>query len=300
MAKCWLNGDLVDEQHASISVHDAGLLHGTGAFTTMRACNGRVFRLGDHLDRLRSTCQAMFIPLATSDDEFEAAVGELIQANLLTGARLRITVTRGNIGDVAARPNVIISAAPLEAYPEQFYERGMTVLAYDQQKLNPYDIEAGHKTLNYFPRLTAMRDAALKQAGEALWFNVHNYLQSGSISNVFIVKDGAIFTPPTQEDLADEEIRKKTPYPRSNVLPGITRKTILELAARENIPVEIRGLTINELVRADEVFVTNSIMEVMPVCRIERQSLGSDKPGDLTRRMAVLYRSTVSQFVGAA
>jgi branched-chain amino acid aminotransferase len=300
MAKCWLNGQLTDAGTAGISIRDAGLLHGAGAFTTMRAYGGKVFRLVDHVQRLRTTCQAMSIPLETSDEEFHAAVHDLIQANLLTEARLRITVTRGSVGDGDLRPNLFITAAPLQPYPDDLHTLGMTVLAYDQQKLNPYDIEAGFKTLNYFPRLAAMRDAASKKAGEALWFNVHNYLQSGSISNVFLVKEGKLLTPPTQADLADETTRERTPYPRSNVLPGITRKTVIEIALQEGTPVQIGGLTINDLIHADECFLTNSIMEIMPVCRIERQALGSDHPGDLTRRIAALYRVRVDRFAGTA
>lgn len=300
MTQCWINGNFVDEDRAGVSIRDAGLLHGAGAFTTMRAYAGKVFRLDDHLQRLRNTCQAILIPIVESDETLRSAIRDLIQVNQLSGARLRITATRGGITQVQPKPNLFITASPLQAYPQQFYEQGMTVLAYDQQKANPYDIAAGHKTLNYFPRLTAMRDAATRQAGEALWFNVHNYLQSGSISNVFLVQEGKLLTPPTQQELEDEDIRKLTPYPRSNVLPGIARKAVLQIAKREGISIQIGGLTINELVRADECFLTNSIMEVMPVCRIENQTLGDGKPGDLTRRIAMLYRNTVDQFVQSA
>ena len=189
------------------------------------------------------------------------------------------------------------TAVAVEPYPKEYYENGMTVVAYDLQKLNPYDMQAGHKTLDYFSRFTALRDAGRRGAGEAIWFNVHNYMQSGSISNVFLVKDGQLCTPPTQGDLEDQAVAEKTPYPRSNVLPGIARKTVIELAAEEKIPLQISPLTINDLLAADECFLTNSIMEVMPVCRIERKALGTGKLGDLTRKLSVLYRNTVKHFV---
>src|SRR6476661_2597042 len=117
----------------------------------------------------------------------------------------------------------LLTATEMVPYPEEFYRKGMTAAVEDRQKLNPYDVQAGHKTLNYFSRLTALRTANQRSAGEAFWFDVHNYLQSGSISNVFLVKDGRILTPPTQAEMEDEELAARVPYPRSSVLPGVTR-----------------------------------------------------------------------------
>src|SRR5204862_4428818 len=140
-------------------------------------------------------------------------------------ARLRLTITRGAakqdpLHGLSLAPNVFLTATALEPYPAEFYARGMTVIVIDENKLNPYDIQAGHKTLNYFSRLAALREANQRGAGEALWFNVHNYLQSGSISNVFIVKNDIMMTPPTQTQLQEPTVRETVPYPKSNVLPG--------------------------------------------------------------------------------
>jgi branched-subunit amino acid aminotransferase/4-amino-4-deoxychorismate lyase len=179
-------------------------------------------------------------------------------------------------------PTVFLTAAPLEPYPAEYYARGMTVVLVDDQKLNPYDIQAGHKTLNYFSRLAALRSANKRQAGEALWFNVHNYLQSGSISNVFIVKAQTLITPPTNEELRDKTIADVTAYPRSATLPGVTRGSVIELAREAGIDVQLKSIDVNELLAADEVFLTNSIMQVMPVCRIERHAVGNDRPGAMT------------------
>jgi branched-subunit amino acid aminotransferase/4-amino-4-deoxychorismate lyase len=159
------------------------------------------------------------------------------------------------------------------------------VVLLDEQKLNPYDLQAGHNTLNYFSRLAALREANRRGAGEALWFNVHNYLQSGSISNVFVVKDGTLTTPPTAAELRDSAVADLTPYPKSSVLPGITRGAVMELAKDAKLGVKLAGLTVNDLLEADEVFITNSIMLVMPVCRIERKAIGNDKPGPITRQL---------------
>ncbi|HVT90530.1 MAG TPA: aminotransferase class IV [Tepidisphaeraceae bacterium] len=294
MPFAWINGNFIDEPDASVSVRDTGLLHAAGVFTTMHGYGGGVFRLKQHLARLRNSCQALFIPLTYSDEQLASAVDELLQKNELSDARLRLTVTRGHaindpVHGLRLEPNVILSATSLEPYAADFYQRGMTVILLDEQKLNPYDIQAGHKTLNYFSRLAALREANRRGAGEALWFNVHNYLQSGSISNVFIVKGGKLLTPPTPEEMLNSSVREAMPYPKSAVLPGIIRATVLELAQNSNIGTAFAGIDVSTLLDADEVFLTNSIMQIMPVCRIERRAIGEDKPGritlDLTRRL---------------
>jgi branched-chain amino acid aminotransferase len=300
MSSAWLNGNFIPEDEAHISLRDTGLLHAAGLFTTFRAHAGKIFRLKDHLARLRRSCEVLYIPLLYKDDLLTAAAAELLHRNNLTDARMRLTVTRGSsqqdpLHGLRLSPTTFMTATSFEPYPDEYYEKGMTVIALDDQKLNPYDIQAGHKTLNYFSRLSALRDATQRGAGEALWFNVHNYLQSGSISNIFIVKDGVLITPPTREDLLDPAIAEKVPYPRSATLPGITRQVVLELAATEHIPLERSAITIDRLLSADEAFLTNSVMGIMPLCRVERSPIGDDKPGPLTRRLIHLYAAQLSQ-----
>lgn len=299
----WINGKFEDEESAGVSVRDTGLLHAAGVFTTMRSYGGQVFRLRQHLDRLRRSCQALAIPLQYDDRQLEGVIADLHEQNGLIGARLRLTVTRGRAGqertaDAGLTPTVLLSAADLTPYPEEFYRRGMTAAVEDQQKLNPYDIQAGHKTLNYFSRLAALRTANQRGAGEALWFDVHNHLQSGSISNVFVVKSGKVTTPPTQDELATPDVAKRTPYPRSAVLPGITRAAVVELAKNDHLAVEPGPIDINALLAADEVFITNSIMGVMPVCRIERKAIANDKPGPVTVKLMDRYAALVESECG--
>jgi branched-subunit amino acid aminotransferase/4-amino-4-deoxychorismate lyase len=179
---------------------------------------------------------------------------------------------------------VFLTAAPLEPYPLEYYERGLTVVLVDEQKLNPYDLAAGHKTLNYFSRLAALRQANRRGAGEALWFSVHNFLESGSIANVFVVKDGVLLTPPTPADLQDPAIAPGNPYSKSTVLPGVTRALVFDLARDAGLSARAAAIDVNTLLAADEAFLTNSIMGVMPVCRIERKALGDDRPGPVTQR----------------
>lgn len=297
MAWVWINGSFVDEASASISIRDTGLLHGMGVFTTMRAKASTVIRLEQHLKRLRLSCEELSIPLLYEDDELRNIVSELLEKNQLVDSRLRLTVTRGTtihdpVHGLQAHPTVFLTAVPFEAYPQTYYEKGMTVIVLDQYKLNPYDPTAGHKVLDYVARLSALRDASKRGASEALWFNVHNYLQSGSISNVFLVKDRNLLTPPTNAELQDPLIKSQTVYPRSNVLPGTTRSVILDQARQIGLEVRIKSISIHELLEADEVFLTNSVMGVMPVTCVERKPIGDEKPGPVTRQLAERVEQT--------
>ena len=300
MPTVWINGSFEDENAAGVSLRDTGLLHAAGVFTTMRSYGGKVFRLPQHLKRLRDSCEALFIPLQYKDEQLAAAVDELLTRNQLTDARLRLTVTRGRAAQdplhgTRLEPTCFLTAAELEPYPVEYYRRGLTVIALDEQKLNPYDLQAGHKTLNYFSRLAALREANRRGAGEALWFNVHNYLQSGCVTNVFLVKDGALVTPPTAEELRDPAVAQAVPYPKSNVLPGVTRGAVFDLAAAEGIGVRRAAVDVGQLLEADEAFVTNSAMGVMPVCRVERKPLGGrDEPGPVTTRLMRGHERLVS------
>jgi len=300
MPTVWINGEFRDDATANISIRDGGFLHGAGVFTTMRSDNGRVFAMDRHLRRLRESCLALLIPLPMSDEAMGRAAEELLKRDGLSEARLRLTVTTGitrqdPIHGVIVTPTVLLTAAPLEAYPDELYQGGMTVMLIDEQKLNPYDALAGHKTLNYLPRLLALRDANQRRANEGLWFNVHNYLQSGCVSNVFIVKDRQLCTPPTNNDLRDAELAAACPYSRASCLPGIMRSMVIEQAQAAGISVKIAAINVDELLAADEVFLTNSIMRVMPVCRIERKTIGEDRPGKTTAQLAAAVQRLVNE-----
>lgn len=300
MSIAWLNANFVDEDSPNISLRDTGLLHAAGVFTTMRATNGRVFRLPQHLQRLRVSCEALFVPPQFSDADLAGAVDEVLSRNDLADARLRLTVTRGQslqdpLHGTHLTPNCFLTATPLQPYPAHFYAQGLTVMLNDEQKLNPYDHQAGHKTLDYFSRLAALREAVRRGAGEALWFNVHNYLQSASIANVFLVKDKALLTPPTNEELRDLALAAACPYAKSNVLPGITRSAILELARDNTVPVRLEALNVTNLLEADEIFLTNSIMQIMPVGRVEKHNVGQSTPGEITQMLISLLQDELAK-----
>lgn len=277
MSLVWINGQLADADEPLMLARDAGVMHGIGVFTTMLALGRSVIRLDRHLERLKRSCDHFSIPLRLDIDTLTQVVELLLDENQLDDARLRLTVTRGVPStDAGTTPTVLLTAAPFEPYPLELYERGMTVAVVDRFKLNPYDPQAGHKTLDYFSRFIALNDARSRGASEAIWFDVHNRLQSGSISNVFVVSKGRLLTPPLAEE---------SPDGRSAVLPGITRREVLDLARSNGIETATEALTIEQLLQADEVLLTNSIMGVMPVCRIERKPIGPEKPGEITRKL---------------
>jgi len=277
--KVFLNNGIIDSSQASISCADGGFLYGAGLFETMRASNGVVFALDDHLDRLFSSAEKLKINLRGDKKFFADAVYETLNANELKEARIRLTATSGAVGAENPEPTLLITAVNFEPYPKEYYDKGIMVIL-NSYRQNPADVLAGHKTTSYFSRISALGMAHQKRAAEALWFTIDGRLSEGCVSNVFIVKDSVLFTPSLE----------------TGVLPGIARKTVLNLAAKNSIKAEEKDLSIDDLLEADEVFITNVIMQVMPVIKIEAHDVGKAKPGPITKKMAVLYTEFFNQY----
>jgi branched-chain amino acid aminotransferase len=273
MSKVFLNDADVELADATVAADDGGFLYGQGLFETMRAVNGEVFRIDDHFDRLFASCEKLGIKFSFDREYMREAIRRAIVANELTDARVRLTVTGGAMSAEDIRGTLLVSAVEFKPYPPEFYEKGMTVSLCDYRQ-NSMDPLCGHKTTNFFARLIALQEALAKKTTESLWFTTENKLAEGCVSNVFIVKDGTLLTP-----------RLDTP-----VLPGIARKTVLEIAAKEGIAFEEQDLFINDLLEADEVFVTNSIMTVMPVATVEAKAIGDGKSGAVTKKILGCYR----------
>lgn len=272
--RVYLNGALVDANAARISVTNPAFQHGVGLFETLRAYQGHPFRLDRHIERMRQSAHALNMPIDRLFEQIPQAVRHVLEANHLADARIRFTATPPGATDAGAEPTLLVMAQAAVGYPPELYEQGMTVCVADRYRQSQHDPLAGHKTTCYYARLVALRQAQSRQCGEALWATPGNLLAEGCMSNLFIVKAGHLHTPPVD-----------TP-----ILPGVTRATVLELAAAAGIPADETASTIDHLLDADEVFLTNSAMEVMPVVRIERRPIGREKPGDLTRLLADAYR----------
>ena len=275
--KVFLNGELIAASEAKVSVFDGGFLHGAGLFETMRAYTGKVYRLDEHLDRLLNSAKELAIPITGSKDDLHYAVVGTLEANGLDEARLRLTVSWGDLRN-DPKGTILITASQLKPYPAEFYSQGMTIVISDS-KVNSSDPVARHKSTNYLSRLLVLRKAQHLKAAESLWFTESNHLAEGCISNVFLVRDNKLLTPSLAEP----------------ILPGVTRAAVLELAKTEKIAISEQTLTIEDLLGAEEIFLTNSIMEIMPVCRLEKHAVGNEEPGPMTKQLAQLYRQDVER-----
>ncbi len=276
--KVFLNGQILDIDNASVSISDSGFLYGAGLFETMRSCNGVVFSLDDHLDRLFSSAESLSINNTYDKKTITDAICEVLKANELTDARLRLTLTSGKMTapQEKSESTLLITAAKLQPYPDEYYQKGVLAVLclFKQEPSNP---ACGHKTLNYYHRMIALRQAHEKRAAEALWFTPDNRLAEGCVSNVFLVKDNVLYTPPLS-----------TP-----VLAGIARKAVCKIALDNNMELVEKDLYIDDVLGADEIFMTNVIMQIMPVTSVEKHTVKDAKVGQVTQKMIKLFEQFV-------
>ena len=275
----YLNGSLMPRSQASISVLDYGFLYGFGLFETMRAYGGQVFRLDRHLSRLVRSAEILGLPIGALD--LEGAVMDTIQANKLNDARIRITVSVGEGGMAPDRgtcnkPTVLILAEHYQPYPEQVYQKGFRAVVSSIRR-NSQSPLSRLKSANYLESILARQEARAAGVDEALCLNEKGLLAEASMSNIFLVTDGIL----------------RTPGQETGILPGITRETILELASELGIDTLEHDIRLDELFHAQEAFVTNSLIEVMPLTEVDGKPIGSGRPGSLTRKLMVAYKKMV-------
>ncbi len=271
----YISGRIVPADRAVVSVHDAALLHGKSAFTTLLARNGRAFRLDRHAARLFATAE--MLGLATepdlTGDALAAAVAQVLDANVLRDARVRITLTPGGSAAHPAPPRMIVTADPLGQYPAAWYDEGVAVVTSDIRQA-PGHPEFGNKTGCYLARVLARDAAVARGAEEAIWLTPDGRLAEACYCSVFLVADGMAVTPPLD-----------TP-----VLPGIVREAVLELCAELGIACDaespIPGARIDE---ADEMFLTASCSGIRPATTIDGRAIGTGRPGPVTRRIMAAY-----------
>jgi branched-subunit amino acid aminotransferase/4-amino-4-deoxychorismate lyase len=292
----YLNGRMVKHDKARVAADDAGFQHAVGLFETLSAHHGRCFRLPQHLERLENSARELGLTKSLDLAKLTKAVETTLAHNKLDRARVRLTITAGAVSLLreSAQPpamTVHVAATPPIEYDPAYFERGITVLI-APPAANPFDPLSGHKTLSYWARLRTLRQAAAVGAGETIWLNITNHLASGAISNVFLVKDGSLFTPFAR----GEEVDGALPAP---VLPGITRALVLECAQRLHIPTQRRMLSVNDLLEADECFLTNSSWQVLPVTRVEKKAIGSSQVGEMTLRLRTAVLDAIAQECGS-
>ena len=287
----WINGAVYEDAEARLGLFDAGVQHAIGLFETMLARDGAVLDFEPHLERMASSARELrlFDPLRI--EPLAEAVQQTLARSGLRDARIRITLTAGDMGrpfaganadgnageQRAPMPTVAIHVQPPTRYPDELFEKGVAV-AIAENRANPLDFFAGHKTLMYWPRIAAVQRAAEVGCAEALWFTVTNHLASGSVSSVFLVQDGRVRVPFARGEEPEGAMR-------APVLPGCTRAKVIMWAEGEGRPVERANLTVEDVLAAEEIFLTNSSWGVLPVVRVERHEVGGGAPGPVARAM---------------
>ncbi|MHC4534115.1 MAG: aminotransferase class IV [Planctomycetota bacterium] len=278
-----MNDKLIGSEKARISATDSGFLYGAGLFETMRSYDGVVFALKDHLERLFVSAGALSINNPFDEEYLTDAIYKVLKANKLTDARLRLTLSNGPMAGAEEQltPTLFITATKLQPYPGEYYKNGVMVIL-SASRQNTFEPTCGHKTTSYFSRMITLNIAHQQRAAEALWFTTDNRLAEGCVSNVFLVKDSVIYTPGIE-----------TP-----VLAGIARKTVCEIASTNSIKLVEQDLYIDDVLGADEIFLTNVIMQIMPVSRVEKHTVGDGKVGTMTQRLQISFDEFVKSQCG--
>jgi branched-chain amino acid aminotransferase len=285
----YLNGRLVPEQEAMVSVYDRGFLYGDGVFETLRAYQGKIFKAREHVLRLFQSANAISLTILYSPDEILKMLSATLEANRLKDARIRITFSRGphEMGLESRHPmppTIVVMAKPFSGHPESLYQKGMEIAIVKTRKVPATALDPKIKSLNYLNSVLAKLEAQACGAFEGILLNQDGYLCEGTVSNLFLVRQGELLTPSST----------------CGILEGITRGTVIELAHNTGITVKEGEYSPDEILKAEECFLTSTLMELMPAVRIRGLStqqggspIGKGKVGPITRRILKTYRKTV-------
>ena len=278
----YLNGRFVPKEEAIVSVFDHGYLYGDGIYETMRAYGGTLFLLDRHLDRLVRSANAISLALPLSLEEIGRALKETLRVNNLTEAYVRLHFSRGpgEIGldpALCPEPTMVIMARPFKVYPSKYYERGVSVAVVKTRRNHPLALDPSIKGTNFLNNILAKIESIRAGAYEGIMLNWEGFVAEGTICNIFMVKSGTLVTPALS----------------IGILEGVTRGLVLHLADKLHVPTRETAFTPEELVTADECFITNSTMEVMPVTIIDGRLIGNGRPGPVTAALARAYDDEV-------
>jgi branched-chain amino acid aminotransferase len=278
-AKIYIDGKFYSEADAKISVFDHGLLYGDGIFEGIRFYNGRVFRLGEHLDRLWDSARSICLEIPMTREEMTEALLEAIRQNKLRDGYLRLVVTRG-IGNLGLNPmqckwpSVIIIVAAITLYHENLYRKGLTIVTCATRRCSPAALNPAVKSLNYLNNVMARLEANLAEADEALMLNDAGNVAECTADNVFVVKHSQIVTPPVT----------------AGALRGITRSVAFEIATELGFKTLKAEITRHDIYTADECFLTGTAAEIIPVVKADGRLIGNGKPGPITARIIARFR----------
>lgn len=279
----WMNGELVDRDEATVSIFDHGLLYGDGVFEGIRAYDGTIFKLEEHVDRLYKSARVINLEIPYDPDETVQAVVDTVRANGLRDSYVRLVVTRGE-GDLGldpescSTPTMFIIAADIELYPEEVYEEGLELVTVPTRRNAPEAINPRVKSLNYLNNIMAKMEAGLAGYQEGIMLDDQGYVVECTGDNIFHLDgDGSIRTPP----------------PHMGVLEGITRATLMELARDEGFEVREEPVNRYDLYVAEECFVTGTAAEVLPVVRVDGRPINGGTPGPAARTLIGRFREYV-------
>ncbi len=277
--KIYLDGLLLDEANARISVFDHGLLYGDGVFEGIRFYNRRVFRLEEHIRRLYDSARSILLQIPLTPEEMTAAVLETCRANDLTDGYIRLVITRGT-GPLGLspykcpKPSVIIIACSIQLYPDEAYTNGLIMATCATRRPHHDTLSPQVKSLNYLNNVMAKVEAIQAGAEEGIMLNERGLVAECTGDNVFIVRDGAIRTPPIS----------------AGALDGITRGVIFEIAEELGIPIKEADISRHDIYTADECFLTGTAAEALPAVKLDQRPIGTGKPGPVTARVIERFR----------
>jgi len=284
--RVYLNGDMVAAEHAHVPIYDHGFLYGDGVFEGIRAYDGRVFKLTEHVRRLYRSALALAIRIPMEQSEFRAAILDTVRANEMRSCYIRVSVSRGiGLGldpeQIGAEPTIVISTKQLRLYPQSMYENGLTVVTASTRVPPAVCIDPQIKSLGrYVNNILAKMEATRVGAGEALMLNMAGNVAEATGDNLFLVRDGNLITPPTSE----------------GALVGITRETVIGLAEAMGLRVTEKVVTLYDCYACDEAFLTGTAAEVIPMVRLDDRQIADGKPGPITHDiMAAFGRCTGSE-----
>lgn len=273
--KIYMNGKMVDKSKATVSVFDHGLLYGDGVFEGIRAYNGRVFMLDEHVDRLYRSAQAISLKIPMTKKEMAKAVVLSCKANKVANGYIRLVVTRG-VGTLGLNPytcetpQVIIIAGGIQLYPTKLYEEGLSVVTVGTVR-NPTEATNPRiKSLNYLNNILAKIEAINAGVMECIMLNAQGYVAEASGDNIFIVRGDTLITPPSW----------------CGSLEGVTRAVVMKLAPEHGYKVKEDVLARYDLYNADEMFLTGTAAEIISVVNMDRRVIGTGKPGPVTKELA--------------
>lgn len=276
----YINGEFFEKENAKISVFDRGLLYGDGIFEGIRLYNGVIFKCKEHMDRLYNAAKAVKIDIPVAKEEMEEIVAESCRKNQLQNGYIRLIVTRG-IGDlgldpsVCGKPEIICIAGDVRLYPEELYKSGMNAITSSQRRNKATIVDPQVKSLNYLNNMLAKIEANRAGAAEAIMLNEDGIVTECTGDNIFIIKNGVIYTPPIHVGILD----------------GITRNTVIDLCKQMEIPIYEKEYTLFNVYSADECFFTGSAAEIIAVTNIDDRTIGTGKEGEMTKKLRDAFKT---------